>query len=302
MELSEEEQRLELEEAEREAAALRSAIAEGAIPGVTLEDLDGLSDNDDDDEQPGAEQPVEEDLTKVNTKALKAKIQEMSTRRYSSIGLPWMERLDVVVDNDEVPRMKDVDAKDDLQREVVFHDYAVQAVMRAKYLFQQENVPFIRPNDFYAEMVKTDEHMAHVKDRLIFESKKIEAFEQRKRNQEYKLRAKEFKSIKAERKAKAKKDAVRSAAKDYTNDDGDDDYMASMGKKRSRAAADKKYGYGGKRGRFKQNTKAEINDFSKFNPKGNFDPGFKNSSKKKGGSGGNRAGKRARDAARARRT
>ena len=79
--------------------------------------------------------------------------------------------------------------------------------------------------------------------------------------------------------------------------DDDDDYlnrMNSNGPNKKRIAMNKKYGFGGKTGRFKQNDRKSMNDMSGYNPKGNFASG------KKGG-GSKRKGKRARDAAKARR-
>ncbi len=149
--------------------------------------------------------------------------------------------------------------------------------------------------------------MAKVKDRLIFESKKIQAFEQRKSNQEQKLRSKEAHAHRLAEKAKSKKrhmqdveDWAQSAASNRMGNnmvrDDDDEYLRNMngGPSKKRQAMDKKYGYGGKRGRFKQNDRKSMNDMSGYNPKGNFAGG------KKGG-GTKRKGKRARDAAKARR-
>ena len=71
-----------------------------------------------------------------------------------------------------------------------------------------------------------------------------------------------------------------------------DSSFASNGRKRENA--DKKYGFGGKRGKFKKTDKRSLDDMSGYNPKGNFKGGMKkgatvSSGKKK------RAGKRARD-------
>ena len=167
--------------------------------------------------------------------------------------------------------------------------------------------------------------MAKVKDRLIFETKKIEAFEQRKSNKEIKLRAKEARANKAIEKAKAKKDHLK-AVDDWAKSAAfnrvlgavrdDDDYHLSKlsggggggGVNKKRQRADKKYGYGGKRGRFKQNDQRDLNDLSGFNPRGNFGGlGTKSGKTNKSGAGGSggggakRKGKRARDAARSRR-
>lgn len=45
---------------------------------------------------------------------------------------------------------------DDLQREVAFYDLALEAALEAKKRCQIAGIPFTRPDDFFAEMVKTD--------------------------------------------------------------------------------------------------------------------------------------------------
>ena len=156
--------------------------------------------------------------------------------------------------------------------------------------------------------------MAKVKDRLIFENKKIEAVAQRKSNREQKLRAKESRTNKVAEKAKRKREHFQeveewanSAARNRggaLRDDADEKFLrGNNGPNKKREAADRKYGFGGKRSRFKQNDKASINDVSGFNPRGNF-PGMgtKKSAKSKSGSGADRSGKRAREAKRARKS
>lgn len=154
------------------------------------------------------------------------------------------------------------------------------------------------------------DHMAKVKDRLIFESKKIEAFAQRKSNKEQKLRAKESHANRLAEKAKRKRNhmeavqewaesAAANRGRSY-DDTTDEAYLQALQKgksvNRKRQAFDGKYGFGGKRGRFKQNASKDLNSPKGFNPRGNFEGGMK-----KTGSGSNRKGKRARDASRSRR-
>lgn len=45
--------------------------------------------------------------------------------------------------------------------------------------FEKAGTPWLRPTDYYAEMVKTDQHMAKVKEQLMFEQKQIELAEER---------------------------------------------------------------------------------------------------------------------------
>lgn len=154
--------------------------------------------------------------------------------------------------------------------------------------------------------------MAKVKDRLIFETKKMEAVAQRKANREQKLRAKESQANKLAEKAKRKRDHFQQV-EEWANsvarnrgsalqDDADEVFLRGSGPNKKRQAADRKYGFGGKRGRFKQNDRATLNDTSGFNPRGNF-PGMgtKKTAKSRSGSGAARPGKRARDAQRSRR-
>jgi rRNA-processing protein EBP2 len=147
--------------------------------------------------------------------------------------------------------------------------------------------------------------MAMVKDRLIFENKKIDAVAQRKSNKEQKLRSKESASNKLAEKLKRKKDhfkelddwAQSAASNRGGKDDGGDKPF-----NKKRMAADKKYGHGGKKGRFKQNDSESKQDVSGFNPRGNFAGGQKRTAggSSGGGSGASRQGKRARDAGRSR--
>lgn len=156
--------------------------------------------------------------------------------------------------------------------------------------------------------------MAKVKDKLIFETKKMEAVSQRKSNREQKLRANESRAHKLAEKAKRTKEhfkQVKEWASSVANNRGgalqdgaDDAYLQrigreSHGKSKKRQAADRKFGFGGKRGRFKQNDKKTLNDISSFNPRGNFG-GMGTKKTAKSGSGAQRKGKRARDAGRAR--
>jgi rRNA-processing protein EBP2 len=148
--------------------------------------------------------------------------------------------------------------------------------------------------------------MAKIKDRLIFENKKIEAVAMRKSNKEQKLRVKESQANRAAEKSKRKREHFKSledwqssGAAGSRNDSALLDALEGKGPNKKRMAANKKYGFGGERPRFKQNDRKSLNDSSGFNPRGNFPGGMKRtaSGSKKGG-GSNRPGKRARDAKR----
>jgi rRNA-processing protein EBP2 len=52
--------------------------------------------------------------------------------------------------------------------------------MKGMNILVQGKVPISRPDDFFAEMVKTDDHMAKVKGRLLKQQHKIQKFEEKK--------------------------------------------------------------------------------------------------------------------------
>lgn len=58
------------------------------------------------------------------------------------------------------------DPNDDLTRELEFYRIARDAAVEARSLLKKEKIPFARPSDYFAEMVKSDEHMGKVKKKM----------------------------------------------------------------------------------------------------------------------------------------
>ena len=105
-----------------------------------------------------------------NTKGLLASAAALDSRN-----LAWPEKFSVVPGPLD---LAEKDVHDDIKREVSFYNLALAGVEKCAKLCDKYKIPFTRPLDFFAEMIKSDEHMGKVKDRLIFESKKMDAFEQ----------------------------------------------------------------------------------------------------------------------------
>lgn len=119
-------------------------------------------------------------------------------------GVPWLETLALTS-----PKPVQIDnTHDDLKRETEFYMVTLQGVKKGLAQLESSGVPFKRPEDYFAEMVKTDTHMAKVKDVLLAEHKRIEAVAIRKHNQEHKKFAKETRVAKIEEKAKEKRDSL----------------------------------------------------------------------------------------------
>lgn len=120
----------------------------------------------------------------------------------------WIHKLSLDIDQE-----KEVDVNDDLARELAFYTQALQGTRMALEKFQSLGLPFLRPSDYYAEMVKTDTHMEKVKGRLLSEQRKMEEAEERRKAREAKKLAKEIQAQKQKERAKQKKEEIESVKK-----------------------------------------------------------------------------------------
>lgn len=92
------------------------------------------------------------------------------------------------------------------------HVQALDAAKTAIRRFEDAGTAWKRPPDYYAEMVKTDDHMARVKEQLLFEQKKIEESSQRRKEREAKKFSKQVSAERKKEKAQDKKQAISSVS------------------------------------------------------------------------------------------
>ena len=71
--------------------------------------------------------------------------------------------------------------------------------MKGMQILVQAQVPISRPDDFFAEMLKSDDHMLKVKGNLLKQQKKMQMFEDKKSKQENKKFHKAIKSFTQEK-------------------------------------------------------------------------------------------------------
>ncbi|VIO94339.1 Uncharacterized protein BM_BM2285 [Brugia malayi] len=113
---------------------------------------------------------VEKKRPIINKKAeLEDKIKKLA------MNLAWLETLDVEVNNDY---LNEKVLSDDFEREIIFYKQAEKAAQIAISRLREMGVRIFRPTDYYAEMVKSDQHMQKIRQRMaeIEESKqKLEA-------------------------------------------------------------------------------------------------------------------------------
>lgn len=212
----------------------------------------------------------------------------------------WEDTLAVSL-GEGVEQVENVD--DDLQRELAFYKQALVAAQTAAKNFEGKGVQWQRPDDYFAEMVKSDAHMDKVRKKLIEERSQMEAAEQAKKARESKRYAKQVEAERRKEKAQTKKKEVENVTKwrqqrkrnGYAGD-ADLPEAAGLDNKRSRkpmgsargtpkgavrgtpkGAGDKskkrqykdeKFGFGGPKRRMKQNDAASAADVSGYKSAG----------------------------------
>lgn len=128
--------------------------------------------------------------------------------------ISWPENVDwihtLAID---IQQEQEVDVNDDLAREAAFYTQALEGTRQAFEKFQSKGLPFLRPFDYYAEMVKSDTHMHKVKSRLLAEKQQIEEAEERRKSRDSKKIAKQVQAEKQKERAKDKKQQIESVKK-----------------------------------------------------------------------------------------
>jgi len=206
---------------------------------------------------------------------------------------------------------------DDLKREHNFKALASGAAVASIQRLDSLGVKYRRPLDYYAEMVKTDYHMDKVKDRLINEKEQIIGAEDRRKQRDAKKFGKQVQHKKElDKQAKKKeefdkiskwKDTQKKAgkgagdaeldellSKQETKKEGSkrqrdgEDGGKGGGVNKKRAAADGKFGFGGKKRNAKRSTSTTD---VKYDSSSQFMGGSKKEKKGKGGAKGKGGGK-----------
>lgn len=100
------------------------------------------------------------------------------------------------------------DANDDLTRELAFYKVCQSAAVQARRLLKKEGIPFTRPADYFAEMVKTDEEMNQIKKKLFDEAASKKASADARRQRDLKKFGKQVQVAKLQQRAKEKRDTL----------------------------------------------------------------------------------------------
>ncbi|XP_018405436.1 PREDICTED: probable rRNA-processing protein EBP2 homolog [Cyphomyrmex costatus] len=223
------------------------------------------------------------------------------------LNLPWVERLDMVnalaplapelalqMQEQEVRRAKQLQGNrklpqyepsedpvlNDFRRENMFHRQAQGAVMEGINKLKKLGILTSRPDDYFAEMAKSDEHMQKVQENLMKKKTIAERSEKVRQLRQQKKVAKKM-QVEATLKKHADKRKLMDEVKKYRKGIRKDlDFLDDKKKPQSKPQQDKphinrkinwkaqiksnKYGYGGKKRGSKWNTKSSSADVSEY--------------------------------------
>ncbi|KAH7033241.1 eukaryotic rRNA processing protein EBP2-domain-containing protein [Microdochium trichocladiopsis] len=184
---------------------------EDDIPMSDLEDLD---------EEEKEDLVPHQRLTINNTSALLAALHRISIPTDKSVAFATHQ---TVVSSEPTASMIE-DIQDDLKRELAFYAQSLEAAKRGRALLKAEGVPFARPTDYFAEMVKDDDHMGKVKAKMVEEASAKKASAEARKQRELKKFGKQVQQAKLQERNKAKKETlekIQSLKRKRTENSGD---------------------------------------------------------------------------------
>ena len=100
------------------------------------------------------------------------------------------------------------DVNDDLTRELAFYKQCLDAANEGRTNLKQEDIPFSRPNDYFAEMVKSDEHMGKIKQKMTDEAANKKAAADARKQRDLKRFGKQVQVAKLQERDKAKRETL----------------------------------------------------------------------------------------------
>ncbi|KAM9923250.1 hypothetical protein OXX80_011615 [Metschnikowia pulcherrima] len=206
------------------------------------------------------------------------------------IALPWenhsfVEHQAVLAAEKAEAGIKDL--YDDTERELAFYRQGLDAVKQGRSTLLKLNVPFSRPLDYFAEMVKSDEHMDKLKGKLLKEAADKKASEDAKKQRQLKKFGKKVQHETLQERAKQKRDTLdrikslkkKRGANELSNDSefqialeeatAEDRPQKRAKPNGKRLAKDAKYGSGGqKRGMRRNDAESSADIFNQRGKKG----------------------------------
>ncbi|UKZ94196.1 uncharacterized protein TrAFT101_009074 [Trichoderma asperellum] len=254
---------------------------------IPVSDLEDLEEEEKEDIVPHTR------LTINNTSALLAALERISIPTDKSA--PFASHQSIVSATETSESIPDV--SDDLQRELAFYSQCLEAVRLGRSRLISEGVPFSRPKDYFAEMVKEDAHMEKIKAKLVEEASAKKAAAEARKLRDLKKFGKQVQVSKLQERQKAKREVLdkiktlKRKRQEHSSDVGTkeadifdvsvDNEIAKHSQRSGstrqqsgprapnakRQKKNEKYGFGGKKRHAKSGDAVSSGDLSRFNVK-----------------------------------
>lgn len=200
------------DESEGESIILESSNINKTIPQPEVDPEASASETEPEEDVPLSEVSMSEDedivphqrLTINNVTALSAARKRISVIRPK---MPFQSHNSLI---STLPPLESVveDPNDDLTRELEFYRIAKDAATTSKTILLKAGVPFTRPSDYFAEMVKSDEHMGRIKKKMHDEAAGKKAAAEARQLRDAKKFGKKVQQAKEEERAREKKETL----------------------------------------------------------------------------------------------
>lgn len=254
---------------------------------IPVSDLEDLEEDEKEDIVPHTR------LTINNTSALLAALDRISIPTDKTV--PFATHQSVISSAQTTESIPDV--SDDLQRELAFYSQCLEAVRVGRSRLISEGVPFSRPKDYFAEMVKEDAHMEKIKAKLVEEASAKKAAAEARKLRDLKKFGKQVQVSKLQERQKAKREVLdkiktlKRKRQEHSSDVGTKEadifdvsvdneiakHSQRSGSGRQQLGArpvnakrqkkNEKYGFGGKKRHAKSGDAMSSGDLSRFNVK-----------------------------------
>lgn len=272
--------------------------------GNNNQDSEEEDDEEEEEDVPLSDVELDDDADVVPYQKVTVNKPQALSQSLSNIQLPYSqmkfsEHLRITSSTPLVLR----DVFDDLERELAFYQQGLSAVKEARSLLAKEpgSTLFSRPTDYFAEMLKSDEHMDLLKQKLVEQETAKRASQDARKLRELKKFGKQVQHEKLQARALEKRDTLdrikslkrKRKGNEMSAEEFDiavEEAAAEVGDRKSnrsnkpnakRVAKNAKYGNGGRKRFSRSNTAESSNDMSGFSNKKNK-TGFSGKAKRPG--------------------
>jgi len=208
----EKEEELILQEKSKQKNNLKSAQNESNNIITTHQDKEELKVNDEQEENYEEEESIEsiniiEELTeKLNS--IKSDVQKFYDNKGKKI--TW---LDYPVEISSTPIPEHLNPDDDIKRELIFYNIAKENAIKGMVELKKLGEKINRPDDYFVEMLKSDEQMMRVKKLIINEQQYIKKFEAKKQKMQNIKFAKSMKDFQNKERSSFKRQTLEGVEK-----------------------------------------------------------------------------------------